>query len=416
VRVLAIYRHYWPDTAPYSRILREVLEHLAADGHSATVFTSQPSYNDTQNSPQPKHEQLNDVSVIRVALLSEKKSQRVRRALNFAYFLLRAVAHAVINRRRYEVVLANTHPPVLMGLTLRVIRWLTGCRTIYHIQDMHPECAIIGGELQPGRLAKQLRAIDAKNCARADQLVVLSQDMLKSLNERGVSTSRATVLNNPPQTVASANFDASSLLPTREGKAQFLFAGNLGRFQGLDKLVAAMHCLGEQSPVCLIFMGEGAAKQSLVKQAGQLLNRTIFFVPNQSPEVAQAAMQAVDYGIVSLLPNVYRYAFPSKFMTYLAVGCPVFAIVESDSELATTLGQYEMGYVARERNPDSIAVSLHEACAQKEQWSRPKRQELIDVCERLYGKARMKREWSKIMLELASAENSKSLMAESRAA
>ncbi len=416
MKVLAIYRHYWPDTAPYSRVLHEVLEHLSADGHATTVFTSQPSYNDIQKSKQPKLELLNEVSVIRVALLAEKKVQRLRRVLNFIYFLLRAIVHAVIYRRRYEVVVANTHPPVLMGLTLRVIRRLTGLRTIYHIQDMHPECAIIGGELQPGWLANQLRTIEIRNCAQADKIIVLSGDMLDSLARRGVSTLRATILNNPPQTVATIDSEVSSLLPTCAGKTRFLFAGNLGKFQGLDQLVSAMHCLGHESPASLIFMGEGAAKQSLIERSGQLLNQTIFFVPNQSPEIAQAAMESVDFGIVSLLPDIYRYAFPSKFMTYLAVGCPVFAVVERESELAMTLEQHEMGYVTDEMSPMGIAASLLDACSQKERWSGPRRQRLIEDCEKLYGKSRMKREWSKIMDELAPVVKSKPLAVESQAA
>src|SRR5262245_42542257 len=99
MRILAIYRHYWPDSTPYARILRTLLEHLAATGHQTAVFTGQPSYNGVRHPRQPWRETLNSVEVERVFLLPERKSRRLARVLNWTYFLARAILHATVGRR-----------------------------------------------------------------------------------------------------------------------------------------------------------------------------------------------------------------------------------------------------------------------------------------------------------------------------
>ena len=40
---------------------------------------------------------------------------------------------------------------------------------------------------------------------------------------------------------------------------------------------------------------------------------------------------------MTLIPGMYRYAYPSKTMTYLAQGRPILAAVETESELAKTM-------------------------------------------------------------------------------
>ena len=52
-----------------------------------------------------------------------------------------------------------------------------------------------------------------------------------------------------------------------------------------------------------------------------------------------------DFAIVSLQRKVVRYAFPSKTMTYLAVGTPVLVMVEGDSELANFVSSNSLGHV-----------------------------------------------------------------------
>ncbi|HEX2474585.1 MAG TPA: glycosyltransferase family 4 protein, partial [Lacipirellulaceae bacterium] len=280
MRILAIYRHYWPDTPPYARILRSILEHLSEGGHETTVYAAQPSYNDIRQEPQPWRENVGGVEVRRIGLLPERKRWRVARAINAVYFSLRAVLHAVIGRR-YDLIIANTQPPVLMGCALRLISLLKGTPYIYHCQDLHPESAALAGDLNRGWLYRLLEACDSAACHGARRVVVLSQDMADALEARGLSTANVSIINNPPLEIdATVRPALPPPLDEPMDCARFLFAGNIGRFQGLERLVAAARLVAGRVPFQLVFMGEGVARRELVALAGDLLGRRIIFLPH----------------------------------------------------------------------------------------------------------------------------------------
>lgn len=150
-----------------------------------------------------------------------------------------------------------------------------------------------------------------------------------------------------------------------------VFAGNIGRFQGLEQLVVAASIVSRELPLELTFMGAGSEVsklQHLVRDAG-LTN--VKFVPYQASEVAARAIAEADLGIISLAAGVCQVGYPSKTMAYVTAGCPVLAIVETDSQLSKVV-RYEFGYVSAGMSPPAIADALRMASrdTQKvDEWS-----------------------------------------------
>lgn len=70
--------------------------------------------------------------------------------------------------------------------------------------------------------------------------------------------------------------------------------------------------------------------------------------------------------MAALAPSIYRVSYPSKVLTYLAIGAPVLAIVEPDSELARMVEIGEIGFVAAPHDPDSIAAAARGAWEARE--------------------------------------------------
>ena len=82
------------------------------------------------------------------------------------------------------------------------------------------------------------------------------------------------------------------------------------------------------------------------------------FIDHQTVEVAQKAMEKADIGFLSLLPNVYRYAYPSKTMSYLQQGLPILACIESESQLATELSEYSAGLTLSNSDPQLLRDTI----------------------------------------------------------
>lgn len=395
MRILAVYRHYWPDTTPYARLLRMILERLVEDGHRVSVIAGQPSYNDARLPRSPWSEQLGGVEVRRVWLSPERKHWRLVRLLNACLFLLRAVVHATFFRR-YDVVIANSQPPVLIGLALRCIAKLSGARYVLHMQDVHPESLSAVGRISSSSAAyRLLRRIEGASARRAHRIVTLSEDMRMSLESRGRSLPQIRIVNNCAPT---AYEDACQSPPElwRSDAVKLLFAGNLGAYQAIPELIEAVTASRHQAQIGLTFMGTGALENA-VRDAAD--SQTIRLVERQPASVANAAMLEADYGIVSLAPGVIHYAYPSKTLAYLAAGLPLLVVAELDCELSRMVTRHRLGIVAPDTTRLGIAQAFDEAVKRHSEWTPERRAAIAAFYHQEFAASQMLSAWSRLIRE-----------------
>jgi glycosyltransferase involved in cell wall biosynthesis len=366
MRALLIHRYFWPDTPPYAHMLRRIAAALATE-HEVTVLSTQPSYKpEVEIAAQPGSERLDGFSVRRMRLLPERSRGSPVRALNALLFALRVFAH-VVTRGRYDVVMISTSPPIVAGLAAGLAARLRGASFVYHCQDLHPEVALHSRLLRRGLVYRLLLWLDSGNCRRASKVVVLSDDMKMTLRERGIAVDgRIEVVNN-----FALNGDSEPAVPEEleksPGTFRIMFAGNIGRFQRLEQLIDIAQVLSHDRRVEFVFLGDGAAKKQLMTQAEAMLGSTVKFVGHVPIDVVGQALSTADLCVVSLSPEIYRVAYPSKTMSYLCAGKPLLVFVEENSELARLVQAEAVGVVASGKSAATVAEAILELMDHPEQ-------------------------------------------------
>ncbi len=360
LRILAIHRYYWPDTPPYASILRSIAARWASESHCVEVLSTQPSYKPSAGIPrQPSVEQLDNVRVNRLSLPMER-GRPIVRIVNVIRFSLEILKHALL-WGKYDVIMASTAPPVFIGAAARMAAKLSGAKFIYHCMDIHPEIGRISGEFSNPLLFSALQRIDAKSCRSAARVVVLSRDMAKVISTRkhcqGVKVEVINNFNFPSfESVKKTEIPAE--LRKDDGVFRLLFAGNIGRFQGLESVIEAIHNLTNVPNVELVFMGEGKSADSLQKYAGNLYGNQVKFFPHQPIDVARKVIRSADLCLVSLTPGIYQYAFPSKTMTYLGEGRPLLVSAELESELSDFVRREQIGITVSPGDVDGLVSEI----------------------------------------------------------
>ena len=407
-RVLLVHRFYAPDVTTYSQMLAKIANQLRQDGLKVSVFTSQPSYNKAYDGPAcPKRAFEDGVEVLRKSVPGGGSSLgRLLGGVLFGFLLL---AHAVARRGKYDVIMVSTVPPVLMGLFGAGASKLAGARLVYHCMDLYPEIAVASGQMRLEPLRRIAQRLDSFTVNRASRTVVLSQDMLRTIEERGSSTSSVHVQNNftiGDHKSASAEVDLPTSLK-RSSRFRLIFAGNLGRFQGLDALVdgfAESLSGGQDSEVELVFLGSGAARSATEAQVSSLgLMGNVSFVDHQPLPVAMQAMVEADLAVVSLGPQLIRSAYPSKLVMYLEMGCRVLAVVEPDSELAALVLDNDLGSVASPGAKHAISKAIDRE--RQRLWSEDDSARARAIAEREFSAERILPRWTEIIsTELVSTE------------
>lgn len=394
MKVLAIHRFYWPDTPPYASMLRAIVGRWVSDGHEVDVLSSQPSYKaSVDNQRQPARERVDGANVVRLNLPPEAGRPLVR-IVNSLVLGLGVFWHAVV-RKRYDVIMVSTSPPVLAGWFVAMAAKVTSARFIYHCMDIHPEIGHISGEFRNPRVFSLLSRLDRWTCTQARPVVVLSDDMAESLIARRPE--------KPPETTVINNFSLPSEgaepdeLPFSWPNEPFvlLFAGNIGRFQGLDALVDAMARLRDRQDIRLVMMGDGTEKERLCRKAEES-GAQVSFVGHQSVEVAKAAMARASAGFVSLVPELYRYAYPSKTMTYLEQGCPVLVAVEVDSGLARDVTGNSAGVAVPGGDVDALATAIS-SLADDPEGLGSMRQKALEFSARAFATDVVLARWSSLL-------------------
>jgi glycosyltransferase involved in cell wall biosynthesis len=108
----------------------------------------------------------------------------------------------------------------------------------------------------------------------------------------------------------------------------------------------------------MVFVGEGKALAGLVDRAGVLSERSIRFFPHQPIGLAKELIRNADMGVVSLMSEIIRYAYPSKMMTYLEEGKPVCVSITEDCELSNFVLSNGIGICVPQNDPALIANAI----------------------------------------------------------
>ena len=340
-------------------------EHWAAEGHEVTVFTAHPAYREEEK-PMETTESFHGMAVIRCKL-PFRRSRKIRfKAISGIIYLLKLFAF-ILRRRQFDVVLCSTMPPVLIGVVSRIASKWIGAKFIYQCMDIHPEVAVETGMMRWSFLTRMLQRLDRWACRRADCVHVLSRDMARVYQERESETGHKVPISIIPNfgieafSSQSREGDTAAIAGSESREIfEILFAGNMGRFQALPELIDAMTLLKDESGIQLTLVGTGNIEEALKETVRERGLTTVEFCPFQPIDVTRRMIRRADLCVVSLSPEVYRYAFPSKTTTIMAEGTPILAVVESNSELAEMVLEKRLGWTC-EQMPDAIATAIRSA-------------------------------------------------------
>jgi len=227
---------------------------------------------------------------------------------------------------------------------------LSRSRFIYLLHDLYPDVAVAVGDLTEGSFfCWLLRSITRFSLRVADTVVCLGRDMRDRLVDAySIRESKIRIISNwaspfgelPTETLGQAKQLLGSGF-------NIVYAGNLGRFHGLEKLVEAAGSLRGKRNIQFTFVGHGALESTMKQQASNLGLENVRFLPRQPRRVYEAILLQADALLVALQEGLTGISVPSKTYSYLAAGKPIVGMLPPDSEIAMLLDEAQCGIHAR---------------------------------------------------------------------
>lgn len=395
MHILVLHRYYWPDKAPCANILKEIVAHLADEGNRLEVVSSKPSRysaNESQEISALTFE--NSVKVNRLDLPVEygRSIIRVTNAIRLGIYVL---FKSLFNN--YDVIISTSIPPVLGGFFSALSAKLTGSKFIYYSMDLHPELGQVSGDFKNPLLFKILQSIDNWTCLQADPVLVHSIDMLNTLRNRPSGNKFKIELVNNFAISSKNNHDHTYKhnKTKRQVNLRLIFAGNIGRFQGLESFIHALGIIKHRKDIELILIGEGAQKNSLKTSADEL-NANVLFLDYQPLETVKSIIKTADIGLVTLIPEMYKYAYPSKTMIYLEQGIPIITNIEANSELVKQMELEGYGFSVSNDDANIISEMLLNL-ADDITWKAPMKKAALKAFEKNFSSDIILQKWSNLL-------------------
>ena len=280
----------------------------------------------------PFREAWNGVTILRFPQVARGRGQGWRLALQYASFVVGgALRILACGRWDWDRVFVFQTTPVTVALPALLAARLSGAKTVIWVQDLWPDSLQAVGMRFPRPVNRIIEAMSGAIYQAFAAVIGQSQAFIPRLRELGVQE-RALhcVCNWADETAYGAGGDR--LAPAWKPGFTVLFAGNLGRAQGLASVLDAADRLREMPGLQWVLMGDGAMRAWLVEEVGRRgLQDRVILPGRRPPEEMPFHFAAADLLLITLAddPALAR-TVPSKLSSYLAAGRPIIGAVAGE--------------------------------------------------------------------------------------
>jgi len=353
-RLLVFNQYFFPGIEATAQLLTTLCEALASE-YDVTVITGRLLGHEDE----PSFEVRNGVAIFRVRSTAFDRAPLHKRAANYLTYLAGALRHGV-RAPRPDAVLCMTDPPMIGDVAYLIARRFRVPLVVIS-QDVFPEIAVKLKRLTNPVAVQLLRLATNFYLRRADRVVAIGETMRERLKAKGAPPERLQVIPNWTDTRAitpQPRDNPWAQVQRLADKFVVMHSGNVGHAQDLDTLIRASTMLADLEDLAVVIVGSGARSAALSSLARELRTDRVTFLPYQPRELVAQALSSADVHFVGLGRGLSGYVVPSRLYGILAVGRPVIAAAEEDSETARLVKEVGCGVVIGPGDPAKLAETI----------------------------------------------------------
>jgi colanic acid biosynthesis glycosyl transferase WcaI len=352
---------YYPEETSTGYYLTRVAEGLAVD-FRVKVLCGQPNYSG-RGIRAPKREIHNEVEIFRAFGTTLDKNVILYRLINMLTLSFSVFWKALLQFQKEDKILVVTTPPSLPFITALACL-LRGGSYVLLIHDNYPEILIAVGKTKENSwLVKVMDFFNRWLYKYAAKVIVVGRDMEKLVEKKteGLDIPIDYIPNWAELEQVRPEPRGENILLKElnlENKFVFLYAGNMGHPNDLESIVRCAEHLKADEKFHFVFLGAGVKRKWLEREVleKELANVTLLAPRPRSEQ--NVFLNACDVAIVSLVKKMRGVSMPSRTYNILAVGKPILALAEEDSEVAKVVLEDKVGWIVPPDEPEKLLEAI----------------------------------------------------------
>ena len=231
---------------------------------------------------------------------------------------------------------------------------------VFEVRDLWPQGAV---ELKKIRNPLFIKAafIFEKVCyTNSDIVVVASQGMYESINNRYASIQTLIIPNASDIVLFSSSHNEIVKSTGNEGLKYFVYTGSIGLIDDLEQCIDAMSIV-RRNDIRLIIIGDGAERKYLEEKVKiQNINNVEFLGLKPKSELVQWYSKAWASILTVTDTPVIQACSPNKMFDSFAAGVPI--IQNSTGWIKTLVETENCGINIEQHNPKNFADAISFIC------------------------------------------------------
>lgn len=376
MHILLLRQHFaLPDQAGSGRPYEMATRWINA-GHKVTIVTSSAKLSDH---PESKNglirTTVDGIDIVAVDVPYENHFGYFRRTLAFFSFARKCIK-ACRNLDDVDVVLGSSTP---LTVAIPAVRLARKFRTpmVFEVRDLWPEMPIAIGAIRNPILKALAKSLERYAYRNSERIIALSPGMASGIAAAGYPEDKIAMIPNASdvERFRSPSVSAERFLddyPTLKGRKIVLYAGALGKLNGVDYLVDVAREMQELDPqIAFVVFGGGACKAELLRSAERygVLDKNFFFLgsiaKNKIPDAFAAA--TICTSLFVNIPEMWKNS-ANKFFDALAAARPI--LINYDGWQRKLLDEYRIGIGVPAKDPVEAAKRIHQHIANPEELRR----------------------------------------------
>ena len=385
---IAVYSHYFtPEIgAPSARIYDLARQWLVKD-HQVQVITCFPNHPTGQIYPGYRrqrymHETVDEIDVHRHWTYITPNKGIAKKTLGHISYLPGALLFSNRHIAKPDVAI-GTSPTFFAAMAAIAAGIQHKIPFVMEVRDLWPASFEDLGVLTNRQLLSLLEMLEMFLYRRATRIVTVTEEFRRNLIDRGIQPEKVVTIYNGADVDYWQPQDPSEELRRKlglEGCFVVLYIGAHGISQALSTILASANQLYDHPDIHFLFVGEGAEKELLVRQAQERNMPNVHFHDPVSKHEVQQFYALADVCLVPLrdIP-LFKTFIPSKMFEIMAMGRPIVASLAGES--AAILNRSGGALVVEPENADEITqaiIQLYQHPEQRQQMGEQARQFVID--------------------------------------
>ncbi len=349
---LRVYSHlHHPDRGGGASIFTDLSEGLAQRGHDVELFCAYPYYPEWTNKADANlfrrsTTTMNGVRVVRHGMFIPRNAGATSQRALYEASYAASLARSAVRSAEVDVVIAFL-PLVSSGIAaLADHAHRNGAPLWVNVQDLSGRAA----SAYAGRLAGALTRVEEAVLRGASLITTIAPQMTSELAHLASNARRVETFPNWLHSSAEASIDriandedASEPRADRRRPVRILYAGNIGKKQGVDRIIELLRTDNRDFEFEVCGTGAGAADvDANFPHDDKRFRRRPFLAEDEFI----ARLHWADVFCVPELPTAAASFLPSKLLPATASNTPVLALAGDRSPLRNEIQSSDIGDLA----------------------------------------------------------------------